>query len=216
LRHDNEELARQRGRVAELAIQADRTRIAQGLEESLSHQISDIADAAATGRQALDAPAGEGAAQEAFATIERRGRETLQHMRRVVGTLLETEAPSAPQPTLRELDRLVAGLRQQDVEIHVIGEPRVLPAGLELSGYRTLEHLLQAFEQAKGRVDVYVEFGVDALELRVCGPAVEAALQDAALAAARARLAVHSGTLEDTRPDGEWEAVARLPLAANA
>jgi hypothetical protein len=217
LRERNEELRHQRERVAQLAIAADRARIAEGLDESLSNRISDISKAAETGRQALAEENEPGVAHEAFVTIERRGRETLQNMREVVGTLLETGAPSEPQPTLRQLDRLVERAGAADVRVHVTGRPRVLPAGVELSGYRTMEHLLGAFgDRARGRVDVYVDFGADVLELKVCGPAVALADQQAALAAARARVAIHNGTLSSARPRGEWEAVARLPLVAHA
>jgi signal transduction histidine kinase len=217
LRERNEELRHQRERVAQLAIAADRARIAEGLDESLSIRISDISKAAETGRQALAEQNEPDVAHEAFVTIERRGRETLQDMREVVGTLLETGAPSEPQPTLRQLDRLVERAGAADVRVHVTGRPRVLPAGVELSGYRTVEHLLDAFgERARGRVDIYVDFGADVLELKVCGPAVPLADQQTALAAAHARVAIHNGTLSSRRPAGEWEAVARLPLLAHA
>jgi signal transduction histidine kinase len=213
LSEHNDELRLQRERIAQLAIQADRARIAEGLDESLSSGISAIAMAAETGRQALAEDTEPDVAHEAFVTIERRGRETLQKMREAVGTLLETGAPSEPQPTLRQLDQLVARAGPADVRVHVTGRPRVLPAGVELSGYRTMEHLLAAFgDTPAARIDIYVDFGADVLEMKVCGPAVAVADQQAALAAARARVAIHNGTLSSTRPRGEWEAIARLPL----
>ena len=48
---------------------------------------------------------------------------------------------------------------------------RALPAGLELSAYRIVEHLLAAVQDApEARIDVRVRFGPDVLELDVTGP----------------------------------------------
>jgi signal transduction histidine kinase len=213
----NEALRQQRARIAEVAMQADRERIAEGLDESLTARITEMATAARAGQQALAEDRRQDVAQAAFVTIERRGRETLQHMRQVVGALLETGAPSEPQPTLRQLDRLVQRPGRADVQVHVTGRPRVLPAGVELSGYRTIEHLLDAFgDTPGGRIDIHVDFGADVLELTVRGPAVAAVDQHAALAAAEARVAVHHGSLSSARPGDKWEATARLPLVAYA
>ena len=62
------------------------------------------------------------------------------------------------------------GRRAGDARLTVEGNPRVLPAGVELSAYRIVEHLLDALEDAPG-VEVRVRFGDDALELAVSGPA---------------------------------------------
>jgi signal transduction histidine kinase len=217
LRERNEAIRQQRERTSRLAIQADRARIADGLDGTLSSRITEMATVAEAGRRALTEPRGTEAAQEAFVTIEQRGRETLNHMRQVVGTLLESGAPSEPQPTLSQLDRLVRQSGRADVRLNVAGRPRPLPAGVELSGYRTLEHLLEAFRDAPDtRVDIRVDFAADALELTVRGPATATADQQAALAAARARVAVHNGSLSSAEPNGQWEAVARFPLPAHA
>ena len=51
------------------------------------------------------------------------------------------------------------------------GSPRLLPAGLELSAYRIVEHLLAALQdEPAARIDVLVRFCPDALELDVAGP----------------------------------------------
>ncbi len=215
LRANNEQLRRQREQIAQLAIHADRARIAAGLNGSLSGRINDMAIAARSGREALTDPEGTDSAEQAFEAIGRGGRETLQHMRQMVGTLLETGAPIRPQPTLNELGQLARQSRAANVRVHVSGEPRVLPAGVELAGYRTVEHLLEAFRPNRSPgIDVYVDFGLDTLQLTVRGPVEAVSDQQAALAAAQARLAVHSGTLSSAEPDGTWEATARLPLAA--
>jgi signal transduction histidine kinase len=136
----NEQLRQQRARRADLAVQADRARIAEGIEDSLNARISEMEVAAEWGREALGRESTPSAVA-AFGVIQQRGRETLTHMRQVVGTLLEPDAVQ-PQPSLSQLDRLLKRAGSADIHLHVSGQPRPLPAGIELSAYRTLEHLL--------------------------------------------------------------------------
>jgi signal transduction histidine kinase len=212
LEQRNEQLRRQRERRADLAVRADRARIAEGLDASLRAQITAMGAAAESGRHALAEEQSTEAAQTAFGVIQQRGRETLTHMRGVVGSLLEPE-PAGPQPSLSQLDRLLERAGPADVHLHVTGQPRALPAGIELSLYRALEHLLDAYGAVPGsRVDVNVDFATEALALTVRGPAPEAIGLRAALAAAQARGDIHHGSLSSDCLAGRWEATARLPV----
>jgi hypothetical protein len=93
----------------------------------------------------------------------------------------------------------------------------VLPAGLELSAYRTLEHLLAAYgNQAGQRIDVDVNFATEALCLRVSGPAPPTVDRQAALAAAQARVEMHRGSLQSHCPGNLWEARVTLPTQDGA
>jgi hypothetical protein len=94
----------------------------------------------------------------------------------------------------------------------VEGSPRVLPAGVELSAYRVVEHLLAAIEDA-GDVRVVVRFGDDALELVVTGPLRRHGAADTALERARERVELHHGTFVATTDRGRAEAIAQLPVA---
>ena len=97
--------------------------------------------------------------------------------------------------------------------MNVEGEPRRLPAGIELAGYRIAEHLLAALDDTPGAtVDVRVRFADEALELDVSGPPSAEVEFDAVLAAARERAALHDGTVEERSSDGTRRATARLPL----
>ena len=218
LEQRNQELRRQRQRRAELAVQADRVRIAEGLEVSLNAQITEMSVAAASGRQALAEEHSVEAAQQAFETIQQRGRETLTHMRRVVGTLLEGDPqPTAPQPSLSQLDPLVARAGSADVHLHVTGAPKALPSVVELSAYRTLEYLLDAYGDVPGqRIDIEVDYAAEALSLTVRGPVPASADIQSALASIRARVDVHQGALSTSFPDDRWETNVRLPLESGA
>ena len=84
------ELHAQRERNADLAVEADRVRIAGDLDQYLHTQVQDIAAAAVAGRESLDD--GPDQAADAFVAIQGTGRETLTHMRQVVGSLRDITA----------------------------------------------------------------------------------------------------------------------------
>ena len=210
LRVRSAELRRQREQTARLAVLADRAQLTADLKGTLHTQIGGIASTAATGLVALDTD--HAAARQALASIERDGRAVLGHLRDVLGSLQEP-APSEPQPTLARLSELLGRATTADARLTVDGSPRTLPAGLELSGYRIVEHLLLALQDAPdAAVDVRLRFCPDALELHVSGPPAPAADLRAVLAAARERASLHGGSVDSRLADGVYYAMARLPL----
>ncbi len=210
LRGKSAELRRQREETARLAVLADRAHLSRDLEGSLHTQIGGIASTAAAGLRALDAD--HDAARRALASIERDGRAVLSHLRQVLGGLHE-QAAGEPQPTLARLSGLLARATSADARLTVDGDPRTLPVGLELSGYRIVEHLLLALEDApEAAVAVRLCFRPDLLELHVSGPPSPTADLRAVLAAARERASLHGGTVESRVADGICYATARLPL----
>jgi signal transduction histidine kinase len=213
LRARTNELREQRERNADLAVEADRARIAGDLDRYLHTQVHNIAAAAAAGRESLDAGTDE--VTDAFVSIQGTGRETLTHMREVVGSL--REAPTGPQPVLAQLDRLLGQTDELDVRLLITGDPRLLPPGLELSGYRIVEHLLSTLEKnpaSEARVELV--FGADALELKVVGPSVRESTARPALAAATERAHLHGGTIRSFTRDGLRETLVLIPLATGA
>ena len=222
LRRSSAELRRQREETARLAVLADRARVTADLEQSLHAQIGGLASTAATGLGALAGDHQDGdqaAARQALASIERDGRAVLGHLREVLSTLqerpLSEPQPSEPQPTLARLSELLARATTADARLTVDGSPRTLPAGLELSGYRIVEHLLLALEDApEAAVDVRLSFTQDALELHVSGPPAANVDLRAVLAAARERAGLHGGTVDSRLAGGVCYAMARLPLVS--
>jgi hypothetical protein len=211
----NDQLRRQRERRAELAVAADRAQIADGLQSRLQTDIGDMRRTAVTARGALTEGGSRQTAAAAFQAIHGRGRETLTQMRRVVGTLLEN-LPPEPQPSLSQLDGLLERAGAADVRLHVSGRPRVLPAGIEASAYRTVESLLEAFGTNAGqRIDVNVDFAAESLIITVDG-APEPAVVQSALASVRARVDALKGSMTSTGPDSRCVATVTLPLPANA
>ena len=155
------------------------------------------------------------AATATLAEIEEASRATLNEMRDIVGVLRDDDAPTSPVPTLTSLRALVLRDKGDAARLVVEGSPRVLPAGVELSAYRIVEHLLGALDDAPG-VEVGVRLGEDALEIRVAGPAGRRGDVGAALGRARERAQLHRGSLDAHTRGGRAEAIALLPVAATA
>jgi signal transduction histidine kinase len=194
---------------ARMEVAMDRARLSADLDELLQRRLGELAGLAERGEGQ------EGAAAAAtLLDIEQTSRRTLAEMRAVVGVLRNADGPDpvAPQPTLTHLEALVLRAKGAEARLRVDGSPRVLPAGVELSAYRIVEHLLDALDDAPD-VTVRVAFGADALDIAVAGPAARRAVAATAIERARERVALHSGTLEAAMRGGRAEAVAHLPIA---
>ena len=78
--------------------------------------------------------------------MEASGERSLDELRRLLGLLRRPDGAvdSRPQPSLDELDELVAGYRDAGlpVRLGVTGERRPLPEGVEVSVYRIVEEAL--------------------------------------------------------------------------
>ena len=211
LRPRNEELRKQRERNAQLAVAADRASVASEFDSYLHEQVSQISVIATLGRERL--PLRPDLAKQAFKDIQDTGRAALVHMRNVVGNLRD-DAPLRPQPVLSQLDRLLGGITRADARLRMEGDPCLLPPGVELSGYRIVEHALLALDNdPAAQVDVVVEFRAGSLQLTVVGPARGAEVR-AALGAAKERAALHGGTLRSEVQGAFRKTVVELPIVA--
>ena len=70
-------------------------------------------------------------------------------MRDVVADLHDGDGPAGtvPGPVLARLDRLLAEAGEGPAQLRVVGDPRLLPPGLEVSAYRIVERLLEATDR---------------------------------------------------------------------
>jgi hypothetical protein len=209
LETQTEELRQARDERARLEVATDRARLSTELDELLQRRLAALGRLAAPGP-----PEGDPAAAAAILVdIEREGRGTLDEMRAIVGVLRNDagEAPTEPQPALTHLEAMLVQAKGAGARLTVEGSPRALPAGVELSAYRIVEHLLAALDDAPD-VDVIVRFADDALELTVVGRGLRGSR--AAIERARERATLHRGTLETTVRGGRTEAIALLPIAS--
>jgi signal transduction histidine kinase len=154
--------------AASKAVAQERLRIARELHDVVAHSMSVIAVQAGYGQYVIDSQPGD--ARAALGAIQATSREALDEMRRMLGALRQADdadaredgagpaaglvpagrscdgpgAPLYPAPGLAELDRLVARTAGAGVRVDVtrFGQPRDLPASIDLSAYRIVQEAL--------------------------------------------------------------------------
>jgi signal transduction histidine kinase len=207
--------------LARQAVLEERSRIARELHDVVAHHMSMIAiQAEAAPLKIADLPP---AAEETLAAIRGAAREALAETRRVVGLLRDgDELPErVPQPGLDRLDELLEAGQQSGltVEPMVVGVPRPLAVGVDLSAYRIVQEALSnAARYAPGsRVRVEVRYGGERLRVSVTDdgcdpPPVAQAGGGHGLVGMRERVAMLGGTLSVGPQDvGGFAVVADLP-----
>ncbi len=210
LRTRSAELGRLRDERAALEVAGDRARLSHELDDLLQERLGQLTVAADRGPD-LDPVQ----AKALFETIETDSRATLDGMREIVGLLRDGEVALAPAPSVAHLDALLSRHIRADSRVTVAGDPRSLPAAVELSAYRIVEHLVTVLaDQPQARIEIGVHVAADALEIRVRGPVDRSADVKAAVARARERAAFLGGSLDVTVTRGQAAAFARLPVLA--
>ncbi|GIM88401.1 sensor histidine kinase [Paractinoplanes toevensis] len=201
----DEELRQLRDDRAALIVADDRARLSRQLDGLLQERLDELTRAA---ESALDLPPDRKRAE--FRSIEEGGRQTMDDMREIVGLLRGGEVALAPAPTVAHLDALLARHRSPQSRLTVTGDPRSLPAAVELSAYRIVEYLVSALGERP--VQVAVRFEDDALEIRVQGSVGRGADLRAAVARVRERAKLHAGSVDVKLARGSARVVAQLPV----
>ncbi|MDR1265976.1 MAG: sensor histidine kinase [Propionibacteriaceae bacterium] len=217
----NRLLSEQRDQRAELAVAAERSRIARELHDIVSHSLAvmvTLSDGAA--RLVRSEPE---AAAKAMAEISHTGRRAVGDMRRLLA-FVRSEADLKPQPSLNDLGDLVASLRQSGLPAK-INLSTTLPqdAAFGLTVYRIVQEALtnvlrhapaspevtvQISRPTPDRIDITVDNAPGASPLAVVGSG-----SGHGLVGMRQRVAVWGGALEaGPRPGGGWRVHATLPL----
>ncbi|MGW1722383.1 sensor histidine kinase [Streptomyces sp. NPDC002306] len=204
----------------------ERTTIARELHDVVAHHMSVVAIQAEAAPYRVDNPPPE--LERAFATIRENAVAALTELRRVLGVVRaeDYEAPEAPQPTLADLDALLANVRDAGLSVDkaVTGAVRELPQGVELSAYRivqeALSNTLRHAPGASARVEIGYVLG--GLGLRVVnGPLPEPSLVKPSPGAGhgvtgmRERVSMLNGEMT-AGPTGEggYEVTVFLPVAS--
>jgi hypothetical protein len=191
-----------------LEVAGDRVRLSHQLDGLLQERLGQLTTAADSGKDLEPA-----SARALLESIEIDSRSTLDDMREIVGLLRGGDVALAPAPTVAHLDALLARHTEADSRLTVAGDPRSLPAAVELSAYRIVEHLTDVLaDQPDSRIEVAVRFDDDALEIRVNGPVDRSADIKAAVARARERATFLDGSLDVKVSRGRASAVASLPV----
>lgn len=201
------------------AVEEERRRIARELHDIISHSLGVLVLQAGAVEQVLERDPAR--ARELLASIRATGQQAIGEM----GTLLalvrgEAEHSLEPQPTLADLDRLVARTRESGlrIELSVEGERRALPAALELSAYRIVqEALTNALKHAgSSEIRVLVRYRARDIEVEVADDGSARGNGRGArrgLAGIGERVSVFGGRFEaGPRPEGGWRVRAVLPV----
>ena len=216
------QLRAQRDRMAEEAVQAERSRIARELHDVVAHHVSVMTVQSGAVRRLLRAE--QVREREALLSVEETGRKALTEMRRLLGVLkddAEQPAPLAPQPGVRTLESLLQQVREAGLPVQLTteGEPVELPPGVDLSAYRIVqEALTNALKYAgPARAWVVVRYGPDDVELEIANDGLTDSAQNGrpghGLVGMRERVAVYGGELDSgPRPGGGFAVRARLPI----
>jgi signal transduction histidine kinase len=219
--HRVEQLQREQRALAEAAARQERQRIARELHDIISHGLGVVVLQAGAADQVLDQDPGK--TREALRLIRATGQEAITELGTLVG-LIRDEQPldRDPQPTLREVERLVATTRSAGlaVTVQTEGQPRDLPPSVELNAYRVIqEGLTNALKHAPGAtVGVLLRYHPGGLDVEVrddgagtaAGPGTRRGL-----IGLRERAAVFGGQFEAGRdPEGGWKLRASFPTAS--
>ncbi|WP_141576396.1 sensor histidine kinase [Actinomadura sp. WMMA1423] len=207
--------------LARQAVLEERARIARELHDVVAHHMSVIAMQAEAAPFKI--PELPDAARQTFGVVRDAAREALTETRRVVGLLRADDegAERAPQPGLERLDDLVGAARRSGLAVAstVVGMPRPLDAGVDLSAYRIVqESLSNACRYAPGsRVHVEVRYGTDTLVVSISDDGARTAPEESqggghGLVGMRERVAMLGGRIDaGPREDRGWAVVAELP-----
>jgi signal transduction histidine kinase len=242
-------LAGEQARLVEAEVTSrlaeERIRIARELHDVVAHAVSlmTVQAGVAVFREHEAAEM-----RRMLGSIEETGRAALVDMRQLLGVLRsepgvdaggETRSPlpssaggtvgeRSPVPTLDDLGTLVAQTAQAGlrVSLRVDGEPRPLPAGVELAAYRIVqESLTNVLRHARTSVGaVVVGYGAEDFTVSVSNPAPPDGLPPKppgpaghGLVGMAERAALFGGSFTaGPAEEGGYAAFARFPLAAAA
>ncbi|WP_247661439.1 sensor histidine kinase [Micromonospora sp. U21] len=222
------EQARSRAEQARRQADEERLRIAQEVHDVVGHGLAAISMQAEIALHLL--PKRPEQAETALTAISRTSREALDELRVTLGAV-RRGAERGPVPGLARLpvlrDRLAgAGL---GVELRVVGDPREVPAAVDLAAYRVVQEALTNVLRHAGvaSAEVTVGYRADGLTVEVTDRGAGAAgdgldpTDDGTgghgLAGMRERVDALGGRLAvGPRPDGGFRVYARLPVEPSA
>jgi signal transduction histidine kinase len=209
------ELAQERD--AEVAVSAERARIARELHDIVAHAVSVMVVQIGGARHSMRTK--PDVAEESMRLAEAAGREALNEMRRLVGLMREDAATTEPTPGVESLTALVERFTAAGLPVELDIEPGLpdLPAGTDLAAYRVVQEGLTNALKHAGKVQTGVS-------LRRAGDRLQIAVRNAGGTAAnghggghglmglRERVALYGGQMTVGRDSRGFVLEVELPL----
>ncbi len=216
-------IERDREQAARDAVTLERGRIARELHDIVAHSMSVMVVQAGGARAVLRRAPDE--AERALRSIEESGRTGLAELRRLLAADGETTPSLAPQPGLEAVGELLERMRATGLAVELVteGEPRPLPVGVDLSGYRIVQEALTNTLKHGGdgvHARVLLRYTARAIAIEVTddgvGPPVDSDGAGRGLIGMRERVAFLGGELDiGPRPGGGFAVRARIPVAVD-
>ena len=200
-----------RAQAQEIAdLRAEQTRLAHDVHDVVGHSLAVIlAQAESAHFLPKDDPE---RIHQTMANIATSARQSLQDVRQVLSPTDSRDNDSIPGG----LERLIEGVRGDNVQSTVIGTPRPLPPELEVVAYRVLQEMLtNAIKHGvPGKPVTVMRHWADELTIAVQNSTGSDPAEDTGLGLAgmRLRLESVSGRLDVRRDGGSFTVTAWLPL----
>ncbi|MGP4016286.1 sensor histidine kinase [Saccharopolyspora sp. 5N708] len=220
IRLQREAAARARAETVRQRVDDERLRIAQEVHDVVGHGLAAIKMQADVALHVL--PKKPEQAEVALEAISRTSSDALEELRATLA-VVRRSTPKAPAAGLARLDDLRQRMGEAGVQMQLdtTGEPRTLPAVVDLTGYRILqESLTNVLRHSEDkRAAVTIDYATDALVITVTNPLTGPPGESGGLGipGMRQRVAALGGefTAGPTQ-DGRFEVHARLPIEGDS
>jgi signal transduction histidine kinase len=223
LEERNVRLEAERDAQAQIAVAAERARIARELHDVVAHNVSVMVVQADGAGYALESSPER--TREALSAISRTGRQALAEMRQLLGVLRtasDDQTTLAPQPGLEQIVDLLAHSRAAGLPVSftVEGAATALPPGVSLAAYRVVQESLTNTRKHAGpdaTASVALRFCDDGMRIAVTDDGTgTAASTDGAghgLVGMRERVELYGGTVTaGPRDSGGYQVTATIPF----
>ncbi|MCZ2860846.1 sensor histidine kinase [Blastococcus sp. VKM Ac-2987] len=136
----------------------ERAAIAREMHDLVTHGITELTVQTSAARRLLRSD--PDTAEQLLTDVERRGRDAIAEMRRVLDVLRPAEDTAAlrPQPGLADLEALLDDARADGMEVQLLisGTPADVEQGVGLTAYRIVQEALRNIRQHAGRATARV------------------------------------------------------------
>ena len=217
-----------RAEQIEAAVADERGRIARELHDIVAHCVTVMVVQAGAAEDLLDRSPQQ--AREPLHAVQQTGRQAVAELSRMLGLLRRSDASRddgrsldlAPQPGAAQLPELAERMSASGVPVDLVvsGQPRSLPAGIELTAYRIVQEALTNTLKHGGpgvTAHVAVRYLPHTLEVEINDDGHNARSPGSGhgLIGMIERAGIYGGTIETgIRSDGGFRVHLALPLDA--